>query len=162
MGPRSATSTMSPVRASRHNLSLPWQAVQTSVPSAVRTYVNLSSSKTYRVAIPQHRRLAAHGTLILTTCGHDNSSPVCWQVRAGQRCVVVTGASTGIGLGTVGVLVQQGYHVCGSVRKAADGERLQDAFGTAFTPLLFDITEEAAVKAAAMQVPDVLASAWSP
>ena len=72
---------------------------------------------------------------------------------------MVTGASTGIGLGTVGVLVQQGYHVCGSVRKAADGERLQDVFGAAFTPLLFDITDEAAVKAAAMQVPNVLASA---
>ena len=84
------------------------------------------------------------------------------QVMAGQRCVVVTGASTGIGQGTVQVLVQQGFHVCGSVRKAADGERLQDAFGAAFTPLLFDTTDEAAVKAVAMQVPDLLAGARAP
>ena len=69
---------------------------------------------------------------------------------------MVTGASTGIGLGTARVLVQQGYHIFGSVRKAADGQRIQGELGAAFTPLLFDITDEAAVKAAAMQVSELL------
>lgn len=70
----------------------------------------------------------------------------------GKQCVVVTGASSGIGLGAMKVLVQRGYHVCGSVRKPADGQRLQDEFGPCFTPLLFDITDEAAVQKAAAQV----------
>ena len=70
----------------------------------------------------------------------------------GQRCVVVTGASSGIGLGTVRVLVQQGFHVCGSVRKSEDAERLQAEFGAAVTPLLFDVLDEAAVQKAAEQV----------
>jgi NADP-dependent 3-hydroxy acid dehydrogenase YdfG len=65
---------------------------------------------------------------------------------------MVTGASTGIGLGTVRVLAERGFHVCGSVRKAADGERLQAEFGASFTPLLFDVLDEAAVKHAAEEV----------
>lgn len=73
-------------------------------------------------------------------------------MKESQRCVVVTGASSGIGLGTVRVLCQAGYHVCGSVRRPADGERLAAEFGDAFTPLLFDITDQAAVKEAAKKV----------
>ena len=44
--------------------------------------------------------------------------------------VVITGVSTGIGWGTVKVLVEKGVHVFGSVRKAEDAQRLQDAFGS--------------------------------
>ena len=69
--------------------------------------------------------------------------------------MVVTGASSGIGLGTLRVLVQQGFHVCGSVRKAEDAERLQAQFGASVTPLLFDVLDEAAVQKAAKQVPDL-------
>jgi len=69
-----------------------------------------------------------------------------------MRGVVVTGVSTGIGWGTAKVLVRNGVHVFGSVRKAQDGERLSAEFGGAFTPLLFDITDEAAVHAAARVV----------
>ncbi|SFI73084.1 SDR family NAD(P)-dependent oxidoreductase [Caulobacter sp. UNC279MFTsu5.1] len=70
--------------------------------------------------------------------------------------VVVTGASTGIGWAVAQVLTQRGFHVFGSVRKPADAERLAAAFGQAVTPLLFDVTDEAAVRAAAAQVETAL------
>lgn len=72
------------------------------------------------------------------------------------RSVVVTGASTGIGWGCVKVLTAKGFHVFGSVRKQADADRLQGEFGTRFTPLIFDVTDEAAVKAGARTVADKL------
>ena len=69
-----------------------------------------------------------------------------------MRSVVVTGASTGIGWATAKLLLAGGFRVFGSVRKAADAERLEGEFGANFTPLLFDVTDEAAVLAAARQV----------
>ncbi|HWE05100.1 MAG TPA: SDR family NAD(P)-dependent oxidoreductase, partial [Rhizomicrobium sp.] len=66
-----------------------------------------------------------------------------------MKSVVVTGASTGIGWGCAKVLVEKGFHVLGSVRKEADAERLRKEFGGNFTPLFFDVTDEAAVKQAA-------------
>jgi len=69
-----------------------------------------------------------------------------------MRSVVVTGTSTGIGWGTAKVLIANGFRVFGSVRKVADAERLAAEFGPHFVPLLFDVTDEAAVKAAAAQV----------
>ena len=70
----------------------------------------------------------------------------------GKGSVVVTGASTGIGWAVTQVLTKRGFHVFGSVRKAADAERLTAAFGAAVTPLVFDVTDEAAVRAAARTV----------
>ena len=69
-----------------------------------------------------------------------------------MKSIVVTGASTGIGWGCVKVLTQRGFHVYGSVRKQADAARLTKEFGAAFTPLTFDVTDEAAVHAAAREV----------
>jgi NAD(P)-dependent dehydrogenase (short-subunit alcohol dehydrogenase family) len=66
--------------------------------------------------------------------------------------VVITGASTGIGWGCVKVLIASGFRVFGSVRKQADADRLSKEFGTNFTPLIFDVTDEAAVAAGAKQV----------
>ena len=74
-----------------------------------------------------------------------------------MRSVVVTGTSTGIGWGTAKVLIAHGFRVFGSVRKTADAERLAAEFGDRFVPLLFDVTDEAAVKAAAAQVRAALA-----
>jgi NAD(P)-dependent dehydrogenase (short-subunit alcohol dehydrogenase family) len=76
-----------------------------------------------------------------------------------KRSIVVTGVSTGIGWGATKVLVQKGFHVFGSVRKAADGERLKAEFGDDFTPQLFDVTDEAAVRAGARQVEAALGGA---
>lgn len=69
-----------------------------------------------------------------------------------MKSVVVTGVSTGIGWGCVKVLIASGFRVFGSVRKEADAERLSKEFGSNFTPLVFDVTDEAAVAQGAKQV----------
>jgi NAD(P)-dependent dehydrogenase (short-subunit alcohol dehydrogenase family) len=69
-----------------------------------------------------------------------------------MKSVVVTGASTGIGWGCVKVLIADGFRVFGSVRKEADAARLSKEFGANFTPLMFDVTDEAAVAAGAQTV----------
>lgn len=66
-----------------------------------------------------------------------------------MRSIVITGVSTGIGHAATRLLLARGFRVFGSVRKAADATRLQAEFGACFTPLLFDVTDEAAVRAAA-------------
>jgi NAD(P)-dependent dehydrogenase (short-subunit alcohol dehydrogenase family) len=73
-----------------------------------------------------------------------------------MRSVVVTGASTGIGWAIAKFMVGRGYRVFGSVRKQADADRLTGEFGANFTPLLFDVTDEAAVLAAARKVREAL------
>jgi NAD(P)-dependent dehydrogenase (short-subunit alcohol dehydrogenase family) len=73
-----------------------------------------------------------------------------------MRSVVVTGASTGIGWATTKFLLDRGFRVFGSVRKQADADRLKGELGADFTPLLFDVTDEAAVRAAAGEVRAVL------
>ena len=69
-----------------------------------------------------------------------------------MRSVVITGASTGIGWATAKLLLDRGFRVFGSVRKQADADRLSSEFGANFSPLLFDVTDEAAVLAAAREV----------
>ena len=69
-----------------------------------------------------------------------------------MQSVVITGASTGIGWATSKLLLDRGFRVFGSVRKQADAERLASEFGADFTPLLFDVTDEAGVLAAAREV----------
>jgi len=69
-----------------------------------------------------------------------------------MQSVVITGASTGIGWATAKLLRDRGFRVFGSVRKQADADRLKREFGANFTPLLFDVTDEAAVFAAAREV----------
>src|ERR1700759_182325 len=69
-----------------------------------------------------------------------------------MRSVVITGASTGIGWATAKLLLDRGFRVFGSVRKQTDADRLTSEFGANFTPLLFDVTDEAAVLAAAREV----------
>ena len=68
------------------------------------------------------------------------------------KSVVVTGASTGIGWGTVKVLLAKGFRVFGSVRRQEDADRLKAEFGERFSPLTMDVTDETAVRAAAQQV----------
>ena len=74
-----------------------------------------------------------------------------------MQSIVVTGVSTGIGWGITKVMIQHGFRVFGSVRKTQDAERLSREFGEVFIPLLFDVTDETAVQAAAQQVRDQLA-----
>jgi NAD(P)-dependent dehydrogenase (short-subunit alcohol dehydrogenase family) len=69
-----------------------------------------------------------------------------------MQSVVITGASTGIGWATAKLLLERGFRVFGSVRKQTDADRLRGEFGANFTPLLFDVTNEAVVLAAAREV----------
>jgi len=73
-----------------------------------------------------------------------------------MKSVVITGVSTGIGWGITKVLIQNGLRVFGSVRKQADADRLTKEFGDHFVPLIFDVTDEPAVQAAAAQVREQL------
>jgi NAD(P)-dependent dehydrogenase (short-subunit alcohol dehydrogenase family) len=72
------------------------------------------------------------------------------------RTVVVTGASTGIGLAIARVLTDRGVHVFGSVRRPVDADRVHKELGAQFTPLLFDVTDVAAMQAAAPVVAEQL------
>lgn len=69
-----------------------------------------------------------------------------------MQSVVITGVSTGIGWATAKLLLDRGFRVFGSMRKQADADRLKGEFGPNFTPLMFDVTDEAAVFAAAREV----------
>lgn len=69
-----------------------------------------------------------------------------------MRSVVVTGSSTGIGYAAAQALIARGLRVFGSVRKDADGERVKAELGPNYTPLLFDVTDEAAIGRAAAEV----------
>lgn len=73
-----------------------------------------------------------------------------------MQSVVVTGVSTGIGWNVTKNLIEHGFRVFGSVRKTEDARRLSNEFGQAFIPLLFDVTDEAAVQAASGQVREQL------
>jgi hypothetical protein len=69
-----------------------------------------------------------------------------------MKQVVITGVSTGIGHASTKVLLDRGFRVFGSVRRQEDVDRLQREFGERFVPLLFDVTDEAAVQLAADKV----------
>jgi NAD(P)-dependent dehydrogenase (short-subunit alcohol dehydrogenase family) len=69
-----------------------------------------------------------------------------------MRSAVVTGTSTGIGWASAKALLDIGFRVFGSVRRQADADRLVKEFGANFVPLIFDVTDEAAVAAGAATV----------
>ena len=69
-----------------------------------------------------------------------------------MKQVVITGVSTGIGHAATRVLINRGFCVFGSVRCQADADRLQQEFGERFVPLLFDVTDEAAVRLSAEKI----------
>lgn len=66
--------------------------------------------------------------------------------------IVVTGASTGIGLAIAQFFIEKGAFVFGSVRQEADAQRLKAQLGERFEPLRFDVRDEAAIKTAVTQV----------
>jgi len=69
---------------------------------------------------------------------------------------LITGVSSGIGYAGAEALIGAGHHVFGSVRTADDSARVMDALGENFTPLMFDVTDGAAIEAAAAQVEDTI------
>lgn len=68
-----------------------------------------------------------------------------------MRSFVVTGSSTGIGHAAAKELVARGFRVFGSVRKEADGARVRGELGPNYVPLIFDVTDEAAIARAAAE-----------
>ncbi|MGH3137527.1 MAG: SDR family oxidoreductase [Gaiellaceae bacterium] len=60
----------------------------------------------------------------------------------------MTGTSTGIGAATALHLAEKGFHVFAGVRRQEDGEALQSQASHELTPLIVDVTDEAAIAAA--------------
>jgi len=68
-----------------------------------------------------------------------------------MRTVLVTGASTGIGRASALLLAARGFSVLAGVRREQDGAALARAGGGRVEPLLLDVTDAAAIRAASEQ-----------
>ena len=73
-----------------------------------------------------------------------------------MKSVVITGTSTGIGYQTSKTLIESGYRVFGSVRTNEDADRVAMELGKNFIPLVFDVTDEQAVKESVNKVSALL------
>ena len=73
--------------------------------------------------------------------------------------VLVTGTSTGIGEATVRRLDRDGHTVFAGVRREEDGRRLQEGASSRLTPVLLEVTDEAAIAAAAKTIGDQVGAA---
>lgn len=69
-----------------------------------------------------------------------------------QKTAVVTGVSTGIGRAIAKSLIGAGWRVFGSVRKDKDAADASADLGPAYTPLMFDVTDDAAIRREAAKV----------
>ncbi|AVO47282.1 SDR family NAD(P)-dependent oxidoreductase [Phreatobacter cathodiphilus] len=72
-----------------------------------------------------------------------------------QSCIV-TGVSSGIGEAIATDLVKRGWRVFGTVRRAEDGERIENDLGPSFTPLVCDVTDVDGLSRAAARVAELL------
>lgn len=72
------------------------------------------------------------------------------------KYIVITGASTGIGLAAAKKFAGEGCHVFGSVRSEEDGDRVKQEIGALFTPLLFDVTNPEAIAQAVTKVEEIV------
>jgi NAD(P)-dependent dehydrogenase (short-subunit alcohol dehydrogenase family) len=66
--------------------------------------------------------------------------------------VLITGVTSGTGLGLTKKFLDQGYQVFGSVRSAEKAEELQPELGKNFIPLVFDICKPEEISAAAEEL----------
>ena len=62
-----------------------------------------------------------------------------------NRPVVITGVSTGIGKAAAEYLMDRGFPVFGSVRKAEDARDLEENYPDLFTTLIFDVRDKDAI-----------------
>lgn len=70
----------------------------------------------------------------------------------GERSVVITGASTGIGRASALRLDREGWSVFAGVRKESDGEALKAEASERLRPVSLDVTDQASIAAAAKVV----------
>ena len=66
--------------------------------------------------------------------------------------IVITGVSTGIGFATALRLTKAGHTVFGSVRNDVDAKKIEAKLGKNYHPLIFDVTDEIAIKEASEYV----------
>ena len=71
--------------------------------------------------------------------------------------LMVTGASSGIGLACVTTAVQHGWHAFAGVRSTTDADRLRQLFGNQVTPLILDVCKPESIATSAEQVRTLLA-----
>ena len=69
-----------------------------------------------------------------------------------MKSIVITGTSTGIGYACSKKFIEKGYKVFGSVRNDNDANRVSNELGSNFVPLIFDVTDETAVKESVKEV----------
>lgn len=69
-----------------------------------------------------------------------------------MQAVVITGASTGIGLACAQDLASRGLRVFAGVRRDADADRLTDMLGARVTPVRMDVTDAASLAQAVQDV----------
>lgn len=73
-----------------------------------------------------------------------------------KHYVLVTGASSGIGLASCDHLLKEGYYVIGGVRTIIDAERLTSTFGHKFYAVILDVTNTQSVAEAKVKVSSLL------
>lgn len=76
-----------------------------------------------------------------------------------MKHILITGVSTGIGFDAARLLTERGFHVFGSVRREEDAATVSRLLGSNFTPLLFDVTDEAGIETAVSQVEEEVGNA---
>lgn len=76
-----------------------------------------------------------------------------------MKRILITGASSGIGYDAVRYFLNRSHRVFGSVRTAADAQRLKNDFPTRFHPLVFDVTDTTALHRAKADVENLLQGA---
>ena len=73
-----------------------------------------------------------------------------------MKAVFITGISSGIGLDATRILIENGYHVLGTVRKEEDKERLLGQFKDRLDVFIMDVTDDEAIKKVAVEIEDKL------
>jgi len=76
--------------------------------------------------------------------------------RCLMRTVLVTGVSTGIGKSITESLIQNKFHVIGSVRKEEDAIYLKKKYSKQFDTVIFDVRDEKAIKNAKDKINSIL------
>jgi NAD(P)-dependent dehydrogenase (short-subunit alcohol dehydrogenase family) len=75
---------------------------------------------------------------------------------ARNRYILITGASTGIGLACAQLLDKNGWYVYAGYRKAEDGQRLAEKGSKRLTPIRLDVTSEEDIQNVTKHFADVL------